>query len=160
MNKKFTLTFALLSLLAVGNAHADSKLVAVDSPSATTLASFSLSDISKLSFADGKMVVTLSDETTKEVALNTNLVLKFEDVTTSIIAGVTDNASKLQVVFDGNTISVAGLAKAENAAIYSIGGEKVVNLKSWNGSPVNVGSLTNGVYILKVNNKSFKFIKK
>lgn len=47
MNKKFTLTFALLSLLAVGNAHADSKLVAVDSPSATTLASFSLSDISK-----------------------------------------------------------------------------------------------------------------
>ena len=59
-----------------------------------------------------------------------------------------------------NTISVAGLAKAENAAIYSIGGEKVVNLMSWNGSPVNVGSLSNGVYILKVNNKSFKFIKK
>ena len=159
MNKKFTLTFALLSLLAVGNAHADSKLVAVDSPSATTLASFSLSDISKLSFADGKMMVTLSDKTTKEVALNTNLVLKFEDVTTSI-AGVTDNASKLQVAFDGNTISVAGLAKAENAAIYSIGGQKVVDLKSWNGSPVNVGSLSNGVYILKVNNKSFKFIKK
>ena len=151
MNKKFTLTFALLSLLAVGNAHADSKLVAVDSPSATTLASFSLSDISKLSFADGKMMVTLSDETTKEVALNTNL---------TAIAGVTDNDSKLQVVYDGNTISVAGLAKAENAAIYSIGGEKVVNLKSWNGSQVNVGSLSNGVYILKVNNKSFKFIKK
>ena len=105
------------------------------------------------------MMVILSDKTTKEVALNTNLVLKFEDVTTSI-AGVTDNASKLQVAYDGNTISVAGLAKAENAAIYSIGGEKVVNLKSWNGSPVNVGSLTNGVYILKVNNKSFKFIKK
>lgn len=56
MNKKFTLTFALLSLLAVGNAHADSKLVAVDSPSATTLASFSLSDISKLSL-DRKSVV-------------------------------------------------------------------------------------------------------
>ena len=64
------------------------------------------------------------------------------------------------MVYDGNTISVAGLAKAENAAIYSIGGEKVVDLKSWNGNPVNVGSLTNGVYILKVNNKSFKFIKK
>lgn len=67
MNKKFTLTFALLSLLAVGNAHADSKLVAVDSPSATTLASFSLSDISKLSFADGKMMVTLSDKTQRRL---------------------------------------------------------------------------------------------
>ena len=32
MNKKFTLTFALLSLLAVGNAHADSKIVAVTRP--------------------------------------------------------------------------------------------------------------------------------
>ena len=73
---------------------------------------------------------------------------------------VTDKAAKLQVGFDGNTISVAGRAKAENDAIYSIGGEKVVNLKSWNGSPVNVGSLSNGMYILKVNNKSFKFIKK
>ena len=128
MNKKFTLTFALLSLLAVGNAHADSKLVAVDSPSATTLASFSLSDISKLSFADGKMMVTLSDKTTREVALNTNLVLKFEDVTTAI-AGVTDNASKLQVVYDGNTISVAGLAKAENAGQWKFSGDKHKSLQ-------------------------------
>ena len=159
MNKKFTLTFALLSLLTAGNAYADGKLLAVDSPSAKVVESFSLGDISKLSFADGKMKVTMSDKSVKEVALNTQLVLKFDGVETSI-KGVANNETKLQVAYDGNNISVAGLAKAANAAIYSVGGQKIVDLKAWNGSPVNVGSLANGVYILKVNNKSFKFIKK
>lgn len=159
MNKKFTLTFALLSLLAAGNAYAEGKLMAVDSPSAKVVASFSLDDISKLSFADGKMLVTMSDKSVKEVALNTQLALKFDGVETSI-KGVANNETKLQVAYDGNNISVAGLAKAANAAIYSVGGQKIVDLKAWNGSPVNVGSLANGVYILKVNNKSFKFIKK
>lgn len=159
MNKKITLALAALSLLAVGKAHADTKLVAVDSPTATTVASFSLSDISKLSFADGKMVVTMTDKSTKEVALSTSLALKFDNTATAI-SHVSGTGSSLKIAYDGSQLSAAGLERAADAAIYSVGGQKMLSLKSWNGSSVSTESLADGVYILKVNNKSFKFVKK
>lgn len=159
MNKKFTLALAAFSLLTVGKANADTKLVAVDSPTATTVASFSLNDISKLSFAGDKMVVTMTDKSSKEVALSTSLVLKFDNTETAI-SHVSGAGSSLKLAYDGSLLSAAGLDRSADAAIYSVGGQKVLNLKSWNGSPVSTESLADGVYILKVNNKSFKFVKK
>ena len=35
-----------------------------------------------------------------------------------------------------------------------------MSLKAWDGTPVSTDALSSGVYILKVNNKSIKFVKK
>ena len=47
-----------------------------------------------------------------------------------------------------------------NAAIYNIQGQRAMSLKAWDGTPVSTDALSSGVYILKVNNKSIKFVKK
>ena len=159
MDKKFILTCAALSLLAVGKASADQKMVVTDTSTSTVLGSFGLGDISKLSFAEGKMTVTMNDKSTQDVALSTSLVLQFEDVATAI-SQVDAAKGKLQVAYDGEFLSFAGLGGVADAAVYSMGGEKVLGLKGWNGKPVSVASLGRGVYIIKVNNKSFKFVKK
>ena len=159
MNKKLTLTFALTALLAAGNANADTKLVAKDTSTSTTLASFSLGDISQLQFADGNLVVTLNDKTTRNVALSTTLELTFDDVATAI-GQVKTSGNALGIAYDGQHLSASGFDGTAEAAVYSIGGQKVIDLKAWNGTAVSTASLESGVYILKVNNKSFKFVKK
>ena len=158
MNKRISLTLAAISLLAASPAMADQKLVVTDSSSETTVASYQLSDISKLSFADGNLVVSLTGDKTEQVALTTSLVLKF-DGGTSAISQVGGTDTDVHVAYDGNMLSATGV-KGANAAVYTIGGQKAVALSSWDGSPVSTAALASGVYILKVNNKSFKFIKK
>lgn len=159
MNKKLTLTFALAALLAAGNANADTKLVAKDTSTSTTITSFSLGDISQLQFADGNLVVTLNDKTTRNVALSTTLELTFDDVATAI-GQVKTSGNALGIAYDGQQLSASGIDGTAEAAVYSIGGQKVIDLKAWNGIAVSTASLESGVYILKVNNKSFKFVKK
>lgn len=158
MNKRFSLTLAAISLLAASPALADQKLVVTDSSSETTVASYQLSDISNLSFADGNLVVSLSGDKTEQVPLTTSLVLKFDGVATAI-SQVDDTDADVRIAYDGSQFSATGV-KGANAALYTIGGQKVIALSSWNGSPVSTATLANGVYILKVNNQSFKFIKK
>lgn len=159
MDKKIILTCAALSLLAVGKASADQKMVVTDTSTSTVLESFSLGDISKLSFAEGKMTVTMNDESTQDVSLSTSLMLQFEDVATAI-SQVDAAKGKLQVAYDGENVSFAGLGGVADAAVYTMGGQKVLSLKAWNGKPVSMASLGRGVYIIKVNNQSFKFVKK
>ena len=159
MNKKLTLTFAMTALLAVGNANADTKLVALDVSQGTTLASFNLGNISKLQFAEGNLVVTLDDETTQSVALSTSLQLKFDETTTAI-SQLKTTAGTLGIVYNGQQLSLSGLNGTCNAAIYNVSGQRVSNLKAWDGSPISTASLVSGVYIIKVNNQSLKFVKK
>ena len=159
MNKKLTLTFAMTALLAAGNANADTKLVALDAVNNTTIASFDLGNISKLHFADGNLVVTLSDETIQSVALSTSLQLKFDETTTAI-SQLKTTSGTFGIVYDGQLLSASGLDGTCDAAIYNISGQRVSNLKAWNGSPVSTASLSSGMYIIKANNKSLKFVKK
>ena len=159
MNIKLTLTCAALSLLAVGNVRADQKMVVTDTSTSTVLGSYSLGDISKFAFADGQLTVTMSDESTHDIALSTTLKLQFGDDATAI-SQVGAAGGAMQVAYDGENISLSGLDGAADAAVYSVGGQKVLGLKAWNGAPASVASLGRGVYILKVNNKSFKFVRK
>lgn len=46
-----------------------------------------------------------------------------------------------------------------NAAIYSTTGSLCRLIKNWNGASIDVSGLEPGLYILKVNNQSFKFRK-
>ena len=149
----------VFSLGVVNSARADKKLVVTDSSSETTLASFALSSIDKLEFAEGSVVFNLADESKKSFAISDNTVLKFVDDETAI-SQVTGNADDIRLSVAGGVIAASGIKTSADAALYTVGGQKVLNLKAWTGSPVSTAQLADGVYILKVNNKSFKFVKK
>lgn len=159
MNRKTILTSAVLSLLAVGQVHADNKFVVTDTSSSKQLMSIKLSDVKKISFADGNMVVTLADKTTKSVELTTTTMLQFEGDATAI-APVVGGADGLEVKYVGGFVSATGLAAPADAAIYNVSGQRVMNFRAWDGSPVSTAELGCGVYILKVKNKSIKFVKR
>ena len=159
MNRKSILTSAVLALLAMGQVYADNKFVVSDTSSSKQLMSVNLSDVKSIGFADGNMIVTLADETTKSVGLTTTTVLQFEGDVTAI-APVVGGADGIEVKYVGGLVSATGLAEPADAAVYNVSGQKVLNLRAWDGSPVSTAELGCGVYILKVNNKSIKFVKR
>lgn len=159
MNRKSILTSAVLALLAVGQVYADNKFVVTDTSSSQQLMSVNLSDVKSIGFADGNMVVTFANETTKTVGLTTTTVLQFEGEATAI-APVVGGADGFEVKCVGGFVSATGLDAPADAAIYNVSGQRVMNFRAWDGSPVSTAELGCGVYIFKVNNKSIKFVKR
>ena len=159
MNRKSILTSVVLALLAAGEVRADNKFIVSDTSSSKQLLSLSLSDVKSISFAEGDMVVTLADETTKTVGLTTTTMLQFEGDATAI-APVASGADGLEVKYVGGFVSATGLTAPADAAVYSVSGQKVMSVHAWDGSPVSTAELGCGVYIMKVNNKSIKFVKR
>ena len=86
-------------------------------------------------------------------------MLYFEGEPTSVTQ-VVGEAEGLQVMYQGGFVSATGLTSPAHAAIYNISGQRAMSLKAWDGTPVSTDALSSGVYILKVNNKSIKFVKK
>lgn len=58
-------------------------------------------------------------------------------------------------------LNVAGWnsEKTISIAIYSINGQLMDSQENWNGGPISVTHLPQGLYLLKLNNQTFKFRK-
>ncbi len=44
-------------------------------------------------------------------------------------------------------------------SIYALNGQRVLGLTGWNGSDIDISGLSQGVYVIKVGDKSAKFRK-
>ena len=159
MNRKTILTSAILALFAVGQSYADNSFVVKDSNTGKKQLEEKLSTVSRICFKDGKMEVRFADKTTRELALTNSTVLYFEGEPTSVTK-VVGGDEGLQVMYADGFVSANGLTSPAHAAIYNISGQRAMSLKAWDGTPVSTDALSSGVYILKVNNKSIKFVKK
>lgn len=119
-----------------------------------------LTDIKALKFNDDKLLVyTQSSETPAEFDLADIVSLKFIDDSTDGIDAVTPGNQKFSIRISNGVLSATGVDKAK-AAIYSINGQRMLGIASWNGSAVSLANLANGVYVLTINNQKFKFVKK
>ena len=72
--------------------------------------------------------------------------------------GITDvEAENIHVAADANGLAISGLAKGDNVSVYGINGMAVAQVKA-HASVVNIPA-TAGVYVVKVNGKTFKISK-
>ncbi len=159
MNRKTTLLTAALLLMAGATAKAQTDVVVTKLNGEEQ--KFDLADVSKFYFGDGAMnVVTLPAGTATALNLSDLMNIRFVSRTNAIdnIAGNGNQGVKF--AYDGNRLSVSGMDNAASAAIYSADGRKMMGADHWDGTPVETTSLPKGVYIFKVNNNTFKFIKK
>lgn len=108
---------------------------------------------------DKLLVYTQSSETPAEFDLADIVSLKFIDDTTDGIEATTSANQKFSVRISNGVLSATGLDNAKTA-IYSINGQRMLDIASWNGSAVSLDNLANGVYVLTINNQKFKFVKK
>jgi len=71
------------------------------------------------------------------------------------------HSEKVSISNSKTVLTVNGLENSQNATVYNISGQKIVSVKlSDVENNIDISALSNGVYILKLDNqKVFKFIK-
>lgn len=121
-----------------------------------------LSDVKWATFAQRSLTLTGQDMTS--VLYQTELPnvkrLVFYNPTAGI-GDVTAEETDLRLVVNGNLVSLDGWTPGTvaRATVYSVSGQAVYVDGAWDGSAINVARLPQGIYILKVNNNSYKFRK-
>lgn len=80
---------------------------------------------------------------------------------TAGIGDVTAEETDLRLVVNGNLVSLDGWTPGTvaRATVYSVSGQAVYVDGAWDGSAIDVARLPQGIYILKVNNNSYKLRK-
>lgn len=146
-----------LALMGVVAANAQSTMT-VDFGSDN--ATFDLTNVSKITFADnGSMSVFDALGASTTYNLDTVRKITFAGDYTAIGDTKAEPASQLGFAFDGDGIIVNGLDTRAVALVSSTSGAVVARQTVENGSRVETGSLSRGVYVLTVAGKSFKFVK-
>ncbi|MCI6074472.1 MAG: T9SS type A sorting domain-containing protein [Prevotella sp.] len=155
--KRLLATAVLLSGLSLTTAWAQQTML-VYSIDGSELAKYSLTGSTRITFGEDKMTVKETDQKSASFSLGQVRCIKFEDPTA--IQGVTTNNSRLTARLKGDLLFVEGLAgETADARIVGLNGAMAMRLDHFNGQPINVGSLPHGIYILRIKNLSFKFVK-
>ena len=124
---------------------------------------YSLSDLGHCYFETGKLFFTQRSKTVPQsISLSSVKCIKFTD---QVVSGISDTENNVSKQFDiyvaGGAIHVDGwdCNRQATAVIYAIGGQAFYTNRNWSGSAIDIMSLPQGVYIFRVQNKTFKFSK-
>ncbi|MGM9708186.1 MAG: T9SS type A sorting domain-containing protein [Prevotella sp.] len=111
---------------------------------------FDISSIRKLLVSPQTFSVYAQDES--QIAMAQIRSVKFSQVSTGIsnLAG-----SDVSLQRNGNMLTLEGLKAGDRVQLYSVNGQVTGN---FDGKSLNLSTLNRGVYILKINNKTIKFV--
>lgn len=164
MSKRKLSFIAVVCVLAGGGnvLKAQDKIVVRSVDSETSAWEIPLSDIRKITFSDTELKFVKTDDSYRMY------VYPFINKITFDLSGSVD--IKNDILLSGLSlypnpatgyIRIIGWdnAEKETISIYSMNGELADVIEDWCGAPINVTSLHQGFYILKINNKILKFRK-
>lgn len=120
--------------------------------------SFHLSDVRNLRFNDGKLNVELASSETTAIPLSEISEVKFDNRSGVETVKTTLPAA---LIYDPKTacLAVNGVSGSTALSAYSIDGRLCLYLPVYDGSAIDVAGLPSGVYVVVVDNSSFKFAK-
>lgn len=164
MNKSLRI-FGLLILASAANvagaAENDGVRIVTKDASGQSTGTVAVTTDSKIKFTDEGIAVYEGEAQLASFAYDKCATISFLSPGSGIEA--VDNGSDLvlltnpaydQLLFSGYENVSAPLA------VFSVNGQRMVYVKNWQGQPVDVSHLTPGLYLISVNNSTFKFIKK
>jgi len=153
--------FALIMAFGFSMAvQAQQGLLVKSSTGAVT--SVSYKDVSKLTFVNEIMtLVSPAGISGQSYALATVASVTFGDVTINAIdEPLTSNGINLYPTFTSSSVNLQGAAIGAQVAVYSMTGSVVMQLQVASDlQSINVRDLKAGIYLLRVNGKTFKFSK-
>lgn len=157
MRKKI-LTLLLLAFAGAAAASAQDALV-INKADLSGYALIKLSDTESIKFLNGNIVVNRTDGATMQFAFGSVMSIKFADYATGI--DTPQAGGKPEISVSGNSLALKGWDTSTKAdlTIYDMAGRTVASAPGYAGEQVYIGSLTPGVYIIKINSKSLKFTK-
>ena len=159
MGKRKTTLMAFL-LSATLPVCADDNVTVVTSAGETP---YPMESISRIDFSDAGITVVASSGDEVTYAFDEIRKIVFSTTPTGIEPMTTVRKSKLMltVTDGGRSVRINGWGDrgAASLEIYGLNGGKEVNVSGWDGSVVDVSSLSHGIYILKVGSETAKFRK-
>lgn len=122
---------------------------------------YKLDDLKSMTFEGNNLKVNKKTDDADTYSFSEIVSISFD--TTTGVEGLKVAGGKLTVSVKpgSDRIEIGGYDSNENytVAIYSLSGEKVYGINNWRGETVDVSSLSNGVYVFKINNTAIKFRK-
>ena len=115
--------------------------------------SYATASLKKISFENGNVVVTTSDGASTSYAISSISQMYFS----STSAGIGSISNDKSFAWDGTTLSLNGLKG--KVQVYQPSGALVAS-ESTDSQSINLSRLSKGVYVVNVDGKSFKIIKK
>ncbi|WP_300300594.1 T9SS type A sorting domain-containing protein [uncultured Muribaculum sp.] len=156
LNYSKTAAFALFALLAAGVSHADDKLVV--SGAAGSQTGVSISDISRISFDGGRMIVTTS---TGDTAYDLGDIDKISfDLATSALDDIEVPMDDITVAVSGGVLTVKASSDVPlSVDVYNLRGVLVSSQRGSDQISVDFNAMASGIYIVKANDKTIKFTR-
>ncbi|MEG0949579.1 MAG: T9SS type A sorting domain-containing protein [Bacteroidales bacterium] len=117
-------------------------------------------NIQKISFTDVGVSFLNKDKTSIHVPFDEFKKITFIDAITGIPQSEADPLS-LSLFLQNDYLIVKGWNESQTTTgyIHSSNGALVQMNKNWNGQPIDISTLSPGVYLLSINNSTFKFCK-
>src|SRR5574344_2283264 len=156
--KKILLISLLLFLVGMpGTVNADGLVWCLVTNTGKTVA---LKNVSYLLSADDSKTFSIVE--TSGATINQVSKISFiKDVDTGLKNAKAESDVSINMEPVMNTMTISNLAKGSRISVLSLSGAEIINTVSKEDAvTVNVSSLTSGIYLLDVNGKSIKFIKK
>lgn len=154
--------FAMLLFLSTTAITQAQQGIVVKAESGSTT-SISFTNVYKLQFANETMtVVSPAAVTGQSFVLAATSSFSFAEVSVNGLFDPQSNPLSIKVypTVTSDMIYVAGADQGSKANVYSITGAKVMDFKfQSNSESINVSSLNNGVYFLRIDEHTFKFNK-
>lgn len=153
-----TFMVLMLAMLSCGVAKAQTQMTFYE-PHGYAIAVWNLQDVSKVTFEGGDIVVTYGAYTAAN-PLSEVMSIKFTDneQTPTSVEKILDDASQVRIAATESTVRVMG-ANHGAVAIWSVSGQQLYDNRNWNGEEINISHLERGIYIITINNSTFKFKK-
>lgn len=146
-----------LSFLSSGAAKLQVQYADPDQPADA----FEITTASVLSFDAGDLLVKPDGSQPTAIPLAGIKSIKFEASQGALEQVADDNVSlRLRRNPVADILEVEGsVGNPATLEIFAVSGVRVLAILSWQGESVDVTSLANGLYILRINNNAIKFIK-
>ena len=166
INKKLILGIVCLSYLGVGSISANVMQIHFneDRPMIET----KLTAIDKITFTDTSFSIHFdSSSHLTEVASELYGYGEVEKITFSDISsiGKISKEDNFKLLISPNPVNdiirIMGYNSSEPAqlSIYSLDGEEVIRIENWQDEAIDASQLSAGIYILRINTTTIKFIK-
>lgn len=121
---------------------------------------YSLDAVRKITFQEDGFTVAFKNAEQADASFFYDEVGKimFGEVSTGIENVQKEEGSDIAISYDGRTLNVT-TAEAAQLRLFDVSGRPVISERISGNAQVSTENLSAGVYILKVNNKTFKFSK-
>ncbi len=150
--KKFLLV-AIATILSLPALADDYNLYIVNTSNVKT--AYAVSDVQKITFENGNVVVTATDGTTVSTAISAISELYFNTETAESISRLNTDGT---FSFDGENITLAHATST--IRVYQASGLLVASLTASDGQPISLSQLPRGIYIVNVDGLNFKIAKR